>query len=69
MQQASTDDTLWQGECFVFDRRLALDRRLQPAEVRAEQVFDARRPDEAWRLQRASRLDEAVPPAPAATAC
>ena len=67
LQQAGASDTLWQGECFVFDRRLALDRQLQPAEVRAEQVFDARRPDKAWRLQRASRLDDAVPPALAAT--
>ena len=48
---------LWQGECFVFDRRIALDARLQPAATRAEQVFDARLPDEAWRLQRARRLD------------
>lgn len=46
----------WQGECFVFDRRMALDRRLQPTPTTADQVYDPSRPDEAWRLQRARRL-------------
>ncbi len=48
----------WVGECFVFDNRIALDSRLQESGHTAEQVFDARHPDEAWRLQRALRLDE-----------
>ena len=48
---------LWQGECFVFDKRIALDARLQETTTTAEQVFDARHPDEAWRLQRARQLD------------
>jgi UPF0176 protein len=60
-QDASPGDLLaaWQGECFVFDRRIALDARLREAGTTAEQVFDPSHPDEAWRLQRARRLDEA----------
>jgi UPF0176 protein len=50
----------WLGECFVFDRRIALDSTLRETATTAEQVFDARHPDEAWRLQRALRLDEAA---------
>ena len=61
LQQAGATDTLWQGECFVFDRRIALDSRLQPTGTRAEQVFDPQHPDEAWRLQRARRLDRPGP--------
>ena len=47
----------WQGECFVFDQRIALNAELQPTATTAEQVYDAQQPDEAWRLQRAQRLD------------
>lgn len=47
----------WTGECFVFDRRIALDAALQETPTTASQVFDAQHPDEAWRLQRALRLD------------
>ncbi|MES2184155.1 MAG: rhodanese-like domain-containing protein [Pseudomonadota bacterium] len=46
----------WQGECFVFDNRIALDAALHETATTAEQVFDAAQPDEAWRLQRARRL-------------
>ena len=60
LQAAPADDRLWQGDCLVFDRRIALDRHLQPAPLRADQVYDAQRPDEAWRLQRARRLEGAV---------
>jgi UPF0176 protein len=43
------------GECFVFDNRIALDTRLQESPTTAADVYgDA--PDEAWRLQRALRL-------------
>ena len=53
---------LWQGECFVFDKRIALDARLQETATSAEQVFDPDHPDEAWRLRRARRLhSDAVP--------
>jgi UPF0176 protein len=50
----------WQGECFVFDRRVALDTRLQEPATPAALVYDARRPDEAWRLRRALQLDAAA---------
>jgi UPF0176 protein len=45
----------WQGECFVFDNRIALDAHLQETATTAEDVYAAS-PDEAWRLQRAQRL-------------
>ncbi len=45
----------WQGECFVFDNRIALDAQLNETETNAAQVY-AGDPDEAWRLQRAQRL-------------
>ena len=47
----------WQGECFVFDNRVALDTALRETATTPEQVFDPSHPDEAWRLQRARRLD------------
>ena len=50
----------WQGECFVFDNRVALDTQLRETATNAEQVFDPAHPDEAWRLQRARRLDGAL---------
>ena len=46
----------WQGECFVFDNRVALDTSLRETSTTADQVFDPAHPDEAWRLQRARRL-------------
>ena len=46
----------WDGECFVFDNRVALDTHLAEAPTTAAQVFDPAHPDEAWRLQRAQRL-------------
>ena len=48
----------WEGECFVFDNRIALNTRLQQTATRAEDVYGAV-PDEAWRLQRALRLAQA----------
>jgi UPF0176 protein len=47
----------WQGECFVFDNRIALDTKLQQTDTRAEDVY-AGNPDEQWRLQRARKLAE-----------
>jgi UPF0176 protein len=60
--ESSPSDLLaaWQGDCFVFDRRIALDSQLRETGTTAEQVFDPAHPDEAWRLQRARRLDEAA---------
>ena len=49
----------WQGECFVFDNRIALDTHLQEAATTAEQVY-AGEADGAWRIARARRLDDAV---------
>ena len=58
-EQLPDADRDWQGECFVFDNRVALDTRLRETATTAEQVFDPSQADEAWRLQRARRLDEA----------
>lgn len=58
-QQLPDADRDWQGECFVFDNRVALDTRLRETATTAEQVFDPAHADEAWRLQRARRLDDA----------
>ncbi|CAH0349910.1 hypothetical protein AQB9606_01309 [Aquabacterium sp. CECT 9606] len=48
-------DKDWEGECFVFDNRIALDTHLQQTDTTAEDVY-AGDPDEQWRLQRAKRL-------------
>ncbi len=45
----------WDGECFVFDNRIALDTRLTETGTTALQVY-AGDPDEAWRLRRAQQL-------------
>jgi UPF0176 protein len=47
----------WEGECFVFDNRIALDTGLQETDTTLEQVYRDE-PDGDWRLQRARRLDE-----------
>jgi UPF0176 protein len=50
----------WEGECFVFDNRVAIDTHLRETPTTATQVYsDA--PDEAWRLVRAKRLDSVTP--------
>jgi UPF0176 protein len=46
----------WDGECFVFDNRIALDTRLQQTDTTAETVYA----DDPWRLARARRLAAAV---------
>ena len=58
-RQVADADRDWLGECFVFDNRVALDTRLHETATTAPEVFDAAHPDEAWRLQRARRLDDA----------
>ncbi len=58
-QQMPDADRDWVGECYVFDNRMALDTGLRETTTTAEQVFDAQHTDEAWRLQRAQRLDDA----------
>lgn len=32
LKSVPTADSLWQGDCFVFDERVAVDHRLQPSE-------------------------------------
>ena len=47
----------WQGECFVFDNRIALDTKLQETATTLEDVYESE-PDGAWRLERARRLQQ-----------
>ncbi len=58
LQQRPDAGRVWQGDCFVFDNRIALNSLLQETSTTAEEVFDAQHPDEAWRLQRARRLQQ-----------
>lgn len=58
-QQAPDPERQWQGECFVFDNRVALDTRLQETATTHEDVYRGQ-PDGPWRLQRALRLAAAV---------
>jgi UPF0176 protein len=46
----------WQGECFVFDNRVALDTHLHETATTVEDVYE-REPDGAWRLARAKQLE------------
>jgi UPF0176 protein len=55
----------WQGECFVFDNRVALDAKLQETQTSVNEVYSdqdlldaAQAEDARWRLARAKRLDE-----------
>ncbi|HEY1129066.1 MAG TPA: rhodanese-like domain-containing protein [Roseateles sp.] len=48
----------WQGECYVFDKRIAIDAAGRETGTTAEAVFTD--PADAWRLARAKRLDPAV---------
>ena len=49
-------DRDWQGECFVFDNRIALDTKLRETDTTLEQVYEGE-PDGEWRIARARRLD------------
>ena len=55
MEDARAD---WDGECFVFDKRVALNTQMQETPTRAEEVFNTDDPEERWRLERALRLDQ-----------
>jgi UPF0176 protein len=46
----------WSGECFVFDKRIAIDTKLQETATTAEQAYEGD-PQAEWRLARAKRLD------------
>jgi UPF0176 protein len=56
-QQMPDADKDWEGECFVFDNRIALDTHLQETSTTPEEVYGGA-PEWEWRLQRAKRLDE-----------
>lgn len=45
----------WEGECYVFDKRIAIDAASRETGTTAEAVFTD--PGDAWRLARARRLD------------
>jgi UPF0176 protein len=47
----------WEGECFVFDKRIALDTQLKETRRKAQEVYSSDHPQEAWRLRRALRLE------------
>ena len=49
----------WQGECYVFDKRIAIDAAGRETGTTAEAVFTD--PPDAWRLNRARRLDPEAP--------
>jgi len=55
--EAFPDDAArdWQGECYVFDKRIAIDAQARETGTTAEAVFTD--PADAWRLARARRLD------------
>jgi UPF0176 protein len=46
----------WEGECFVFDNRVALDTKLRETDTTVEDVY-AGEPDGEWRLNRAKELE------------
>ena len=58
-QSISDAEKDWQGECFVFDNRVAIDTKLHETETTIEAVFEAE-PDGQFRIARAKRLLDAV---------
>jgi UPF0176 protein len=52
-QQLPDADREWQGECFVFDNRVALDTHLKETGTTPEQVYQ-NEPDGQWRINRAT---------------
>lgn len=57
-QQMPDAELDWQGECFVFDNRVALDTHLQETATTLDDVY-GQEGDDAWRLARARRLAQA----------
>lgn len=45
----------WEGACYVFDKRIAIDSTGRETGMAAEAVFTS--PEDGWRLARARRLD------------
>ena len=54
--EAMGKTSAWTGDCFVFDKRIAIDATLHETDATAEDVYGDD-PLEAWRLARARRLD------------
>lgn len=55
LAQRQGQPSRWEGECFVFDNRVALGPDLRETGTTPEQVYQDE-PDAAWRLARARRL-------------
>ncbi len=55
-QQIPDAEKDWEGECFVFDNRIALDTKLHETGTTLEDVYGGE-PDGEWRLRRAKELD------------
>ena len=55
-QQMPDAEKDWEGECFVFDNRIALDTKLHETGTTLEDVYGGE-PDGEWRLRRAKELD------------
>ena len=55
-QQLPDAEQDWEGECFVFDNRVALDTKLRETSTTLEDVYQGE-PDGEWRLNRARELD------------
>ena len=55
-----TAEADWEGDCFVFDNRIALNTNLEESSISAEAVYDPTFPYERWRLDRAQQLDRSV---------
>jgi len=62
LQTLEDADRDWLGECFVFDSRIALDASLRQTATTPEDVYDSAHADEAWRLERARRLERTAAP-------
>jgi UPF0176 protein len=58
LQQMPDAERDWQGACFVFDDRVALDCHLQETDIDIDTVYDPHKDDERWRLERARRLNQ-----------
>ncbi|MGL4233978.1 MAG: rhodanese-like domain-containing protein [Casimicrobium sp.] len=56
----------WQGECFVFDNRIALDTKLRETGTTEDAVYEGD-VDGQWRIARAKRLREAAEQSASAT--
>ena len=50
-------ESAWDGACFVFDNRMALDKNLCEQVIAPDVIYNT--PEDAWRLARAKRLADA----------